>query len=85
MINKKDLKKHSWYVGCGRGSNVARWDGATFLWPTMGESGTWGTDAGRHYEDGGCFRPMEEINEDRFPTVGQWDMLTEDQRRRFEK
>ncbi len=76
MIPKKDLKKFSWYIGSGRGSHVAIWDGTAFLWPAMSESGPWGIDSGAHYEEGGCFLPMEEILE-KYPTVAQVDRQKE--------
>jgi hypothetical protein len=72
MIPKKDLKKGSWYIGSGRGSHVAIWDGESFLWPAMSESGPWSNDSGAHYEEGGCFLPMEEIQE-KYPTMAQVD------------
>jgi hypothetical protein len=76
MIEKKDLKKGAWYLGSGRGSYVALWNGEEFLWPAMGMSGTWGYDSGAHYEEGGCFLPMEEIH-DKYPTVAQVDWKNE--------
>lgn len=76
MIERKDLKKGTWYLGSGRGSHVAIWDGKAFLWPAMTESGPWGIDSGAHYEDRGCFLPMEEILE-KYPTVAQVDWQKE--------
>lgn len=71
MIPKKDLKVHSYYIGSGRGSHVAMWNGKSFVWPAN-EMGHWGVDEGGHYEDGGCFLPMEEIPA-KYPTVAQVD------------
>lgn len=71
MIAKKDLVKGRWYLGCGRGSQVAQWDGGQFQW--VGDE--WGLPAvqsGKHYEEGGCFLPMEEISSDRYPTVAEY-------------
>lgn len=76
MIPKKDLKKGAWYIGSGRGSHVGLWDGTAFLWPAMSMSGPWGVDSGGHYEEGGCFLPMEEIQE-KYPTVAQVDWQKE--------
>lgn len=76
MIPKKDLKPSAWYLGSGRGSHVARWTGTEFAWPAFELTG-WSIDTGAHYEDGGCFRPMEEIKE-QYPTAGQWAELSKD-------
>jgi len=72
MIQKKDLKQNSYYLGSGRGSHVAMWDGKQFIWPATQMNGVVGIDAGAHYEDGGCFLPMEEVPE-KYPTVAQID------------
>lgn len=81
MIPKKDLKKHSYYIGSGRGSHVALWDGGQFTWPAMQMDGCWSLDAGAHYEDGGCFCPMEEILE-KYPTVAQLDEMKREEKRK---
>lgn len=80
MIPKKDLKESSYYIGSGRGSHVALWNGAAFIWPAMGMDGHWGLDSGGHYEEGGCFLPMEEILE-KYPTVAQVDWQKEREKR----
>lgn len=72
MIAKKDLKKNSWYLGSGRGSQVAMWNGKHFVWPDE-EWGLPAVQAGAHYDDGGCFAPMEEIQSDKYPSVAQLD------------
>jgi len=73
MIPKSELKKGSWYAGCGRGSHVALWDGAFFHW-VGGEMGQMAIQSGMHYDDGGCFAPME-IVPDRYPTVMQYQEM----------
>ncbi len=52
MIKREDLKTWSWYLGCGRGSQVALWTGSEFVWPGL-EWGIWAAQSGAHYEDGG--------------------------------
>jgi hypothetical protein len=61
IIPKKRLNAGRWYLGIGRGSNVAFWTGREFwyLEEIMGEK------ACGHWEDGapfGCFQPFEEID-----------------------
>lgn len=60
-IPKKKLGLGRWYLGIGRGSNVAFWDGQQFLYfeEIMGEK------VCNHWDDGppyGCFQPFEEID-----------------------
>lgn len=76
MIPKKDLKKYGWYLGSGRGSQIALWNGSEFVWPAF-EMTAWGCDSGAHYEDGGCFLPMEELPAEKYPTVAQVDRMKE--------
>lgn len=60
-IPKSNLTPGRWYLGIGRGSNVAFWTGKEFCYfeEDMGEKSC------NHWEDGppfGCFQPFEEID-----------------------
>jgi hypothetical protein len=74
MIPKNELKKGSWYSGSGRGSHVALWDGKMFHW--IGEEwvGQPAVQSGLHYDEGGCFAPMELVP-DRYPSVMQYQEM----------
>src|SRR5882672_589221 len=60
IIPKETLIHGRWYMGIGRGSNVAFWTGSEFwyLEEIMGQK------VCNHWDDGapfGCFQPFEEI------------------------
>ena len=62
-----ELKKHSWYLGSGRGSDVAYWDGHKFhIFRNKWGEADHTTCA--HWDDAGPFLPMQEI-------VSPWEGL----------
>lgn len=68
MIPKRKLNSGRWYLGIGRGSNVALWSGKDFLFVSEAENGL---DLKRadHWDDGppfGCFQPFEEIAQHKY-------------------
>src|SRR5437773_413415 len=61
VISKRRPNVGRWYLGIGRGSNVAFWNGRMFHYieEVMGEKSC------GHWNDGppfGCFQPFEEID-----------------------
>lgn len=67
-IPKRRLVVGRWYLGIGRGSNVAFWDGKGFSYieKIMGKKSC------DHWDDGppfGCFQPFEEIDDRKFGQV----------------
>ncbi len=84
IIPKDKLKKWGWYMGPGRGSNIAIWDGQAFQFITQLESGV-GINTCSHYDDGGCFAPIEHLHDSLYPTVGAFARLIERQKERDKK
>lgn len=67
-IPKKQLISGRWYLGIGRGSNVAFWDGKGFSYIEE----IMGMKSCDHWDDGppfGCFQPFEEIDGLKFGQV----------------
>ena len=65
VITKRCLNRGRWYLGIGRGSNVALWDGRGFRYieAVMGDKSC------HHWDDGppfGCFQPFEEIDHHKY-------------------
>jgi len=63
VLRKDQLVPDRWYVGRGRTSNVARWDGENFL--TVGYEGEYpAVKTEPYYEEGsGCFQPFLLVDE----------------------
>ena len=62
-IPRNELVPGSWYVGVGRGSNVALWTGYDFVYIDK-KFDQWVVKECDHYLDGppfGCFLPTERI------------------------
>ena len=76
VLPQEQLIPFRWYVGRGRTSNVALWDGENFL--TISEKGGEMVVKGEPYyeTDSGCFQPFVLVDEGRmvepFDKVG-WD------------
>jgi len=63
VLEKDELAAGRWYVGRGRTSNVALWDGEIFL--TIGNDFGAAIKREPYYEpDGGCFQPFLLLDED---------------------
>jgi hypothetical protein len=68
VIPKDQLNIGRWYLGIGRGSNVALWTGEDFLFISDNETG-YGEKRCDHWDDGppfGCFQPFEELPHEKF-------------------
>jgi len=71
MIPKVGLNAGRWYLGIGRGYNVAFWTGTDFWYLEEEE----GLKRCNHWNDGspyGCFQPFEEIADRKYGEVNQF-------------
>lgn len=67
-IPKAELNVGRWYLGIGRGSNVALWNGEEFVFISDNELG-YSEKRCDHWDDGppfGSFQPFEEIVHEKF-------------------
>jgi len=68
VIPKRRLNVGRWYLGIGRGSNVALWAGKGFKFIAEAEM-DYQEKSCNHWDDGppfGCFQPFEEIDHARY-------------------
>ena len=74
-IPTKNLVIWRWYVGMGRGSNVAIWDGKYFIYVEQ-KFGSAVMKYCDHSSDKGCFFPVKLLKNE-YPTIGAYDRIME--------
>lgn len=68
-IARKHLRVGQWYLGLGRGSSVAMWNGKTFMFFSEKFGQMVQKECSYAGEESGCFCPLEEILQDKYPGI----------------
>lgn len=75
IIPKDKLEVGRWYLGAGRGTAIALWNGGEFQF--LGQKfEKYVTKFCDHYDDGppyGCFAPFELVDDEKYPSVDLYE------------